>query len=95
MERRGKPFSLSVLRLCILETKRRNLTAASSLFFVTSTRSGQGMVHDTQLSASYRAVRSCSCWRYAGGQSTGSANFGKRSNLFARRSISFWTGSSI
>ena len=78
-----------------LKKKHRNLTAASSLYFVTSTRSGQGMVHDTQLSASFRAIRSCSYRRFASGQSTSSAIFRKCSNLFARSSISFVTKASI
>ena len=52
------------------------------------------MVHDTQLSAAYRAIRSCSYRSYASGQSTSSAILRKCSNLFARSSISFVTGSS-
>ena len=65
------------------------------IFFVTSTRSGQGMVHDTQLNAPYHAIRSCSYWRHASGQSTSSAIFRKCSDLFARSSISFVTEGSI
>ena len=87
-----RPLFLSVLRRCISKTQEpygRILT-----FFVTSTR-GQGMVHDPQLSAAYRAIRSCSYWSDPSGQSTSSAIFRKCSNLFARSSISFVTGSSI
>ena len=94
MERGGKPFCLSVLRRCISKKETQEPYGRILTFFVTST-SGQGMVHDTQLSAAYRAIRSCSYWRYASGQSTSSAIFRKRSNLFARSSISFVTGSSI
>jgi hypothetical protein len=95
VERRGRPL----LPISFTSLHSRNETQEPYgrilTFFVTSTRSGQGMVHDTQLSASYRAIRSCSYWRYASGQSTSSAIFRKRSNLFARCSIAFVTGSSI
>jgi len=87
-------FCVSVLRRCISK-KAQEPYGRILTFFVTSTRYGQGMVHDTQLSAAHRATRSCSYRSCASGQSTSSAIFRKCSNLFARSSISFVTGSSI
>ena len=88
-------FCLSVYVVAFLETKRRNLTAASSLSLLRALDMDRGMVHDTQLNTAHRAIRSCSYRSYASGESTSSAILRKCSNLFARSSISFVTGSSI
>jgi len=86
----------SAISFTSLHFKKRNTgTLRPHPHFLCYEHSGHGMVHDTQLSAVSRAIRSCSYRRYAGGQSTSSAIARKRSNLFARSSISFVTGSSI
>ena len=51
-------FCVSVLRRCISKKETQEPYGRILTFFVRSTRSGQGMVHDTQLSAAYRAIRS-------------------------------------
>ena len=83
------------LRRCISRNETQEPYGRILTFFVTSTRYGQGMVHDTQLNTAHRAIRSCSYRSYASGESTSSAILRKCSNLFARSSISFVTGSSI
>ena len=102
LQRAFKKFTSSIWRpplpisFTSLHFKQRNTgTLRPHPHFLCYEHSGQGMVHDTQLSAVSRAIRSCSYRRYASGQSTSSAIFRKRSNLFARSSISFVTGSSI
>jgi hypothetical protein len=83
------------LRRCISRNETQEPYGRILTFFVTSTRYGQGMVHDTQLNTAHRAIRSCSYRSYASGESTSSAILRKCNNLFARSSISFVTGSSI
>ena len=64
LPRSGGPLFLSVLRRCI--SKRRNLTAAPSLFLLRA--SGQRMVQDFQLSILRIIVRPGYCWMSASRQ---------------------------
>ena len=87
-------FCVSVLRRCISKNETQEPYGRILTFFVTSTLDrGWSMTLSSALPIVLFALALTR--RYASGQSTSSAIFRKRSNLFARSSISFVTGSSI
>ena len=81
--------------VAFLKKKHRNLTAASSLSLLRALDLDRGWSMTLSSALPIVLFALALTRRYASGQSTSSAIFRKRSNLFARSSISFVTGSSI